>query len=88
MVDVVPDDELALDILEHFDDYVERLKSERASQHVGDDFASGSFLIDHVPGAISPVRAKAAFTQIPKEGGTELVSVYKVWFGTLGRIES
>lgn len=81
MATATPDPELAMDILRNFDEHKQSLSvapvthfaPSPGAQHV-------EFTVGNVPDAVSPVKAKLAYIQIPNEEGdnTELHLVWKV----------
>ena len=81
MATATPSPELANDILRNFDQHKDGMKV----AHVSHFSPSGSvpqveFAVDNVPDAVSPVKAKIAYIQVPNQAGdnTELHLVWKV----------
>lgn len=77
MVAATPKDDVVNRILGNFDSHVDKMVVTPTSHFVSQ--GSPGFLVDSVPDAINPVKAKLAYVQVPNaEGEMHLVLVWKV----------
>jgi extracellular elastinolytic metalloproteinase len=77
MVDATPSDKLAADIMENYDAHLAKMTSSMHTNFVGGSEMPFQ-LIENVPDAVSPVKAKMAYVQVPNGAETTLKLVYKV----------
>ncbi len=79
MANATPKPDVADDILNNFDSHKDAMEV-TPTHHFTSDEAALEFVVDNVPDAVNPVKAKLAYTQIPNEAGdsTELHLVWKV----------
>jgi extracellular elastinolytic metalloproteinase len=78
MAEATPNSSVMQDITQNYDEHLSRMSATTQSHFVGDGHEAPYFLIENVPDAVSPVKAKPAFIQVPKGDKTELVPVFKV----------
>jgi extracellular elastinolytic metalloproteinase len=84
MISAAGTDELAGDIANNFDSYLERITYQSESHFVGTTGSDGQLtmpveFLHNVPGTVGPVRARLAYVQSPAAGSqTELSLVWKL----------
>jgi extracellular elastinolytic metalloproteinase len=78
MANATPKPAVADDILNNFDSHKNGMEV-TPTHHFASGEAAFEFVVDNVPDAVNPVKAKLAYTQIPNEAGdsTELHLVWK-----------
>jgi extracellular elastinolytic metalloproteinase len=76
MIDATPETSLAQDIKDNFARYREKMSTAPAAQLLGT--GANFFNVENVPGAVSPVKARLAYVQVPKGEETVLSLVWKV----------
>ena len=81
MAVATPKDHVRADILDNYDAYLDGLKELETSHFASSDDPM-VFYVDNVPDAVSPVKAKMAYAQVPDKKGdsTDLNLVWKVHF--------
>ena len=81
MATATPNEQLARDIVKDFDSHMDAIRVTPISHFsAGDHVQVAAFEADDVPDAVSPVKAKLAYIQVPNKAGdnTELHLVWKV----------
>jgi len=81
MATATPNPDVAGDILNRFTHHKDAMRASPTSHFApSDDEHRIEFTVDNVPDAVSPVKAKLAYIQVPSEDGekTELHLVWKV----------
>ncbi|KAH8105305.1 Fungalysin metallopeptidase-domain-containing protein [Cristinia sonorae] len=76
MIAATPNSGLAQSIIENPSTFIEKMRVTPVHDFSGDN-AAPSFVIDNVPDAVSPVKAKMAFVQVPSDESTTLQPVWK-----------
>lgn len=77
MIAATPKSEVVQDILSRYDEHLASMTSMMQTSLVGDHNIMEE-IIDNVPDAVNPVKAKLAYVQVPKGGKTVLNLVWKV----------
>jgi extracellular elastinolytic metalloproteinase len=78
MIAATPNDAVVLDILSNHDQMIEDMTSWFEPHLVGDEHAVLVEMIDNVPDAVSPVKAKPVYIQLPDGDKTMLVQAWRV----------
>jgi extracellular elastinolytic metalloproteinase len=78
MVEVTPDKDLESDIFQNYHRHLARMSTSQYEEAISEGFEASSYLIEHVPDAVSPVKATPALMQVPTDDATELITIYKV----------
>ncbi|KAL1741139.1 Fungalysin metallopeptidase-domain-containing protein [Schizophyllum fasciatum] len=76
MIAATPNDDLVNDMLARYDEYVGKMSTHPVNSFTADE--SSHFVIDNVPDAVSPVKARMAYVQVPNADGTSTV-LRPVW---------
>ncbi|THH26461.1 hypothetical protein EUX98_g7729 [Antrodiella citrinella] len=76
MIAATPNSGLAQSMVENPSSFVEKMRVTPVHDFHGGN-ASPSFVIDNVPDAVAPVKAKMAFVQVPTDGSSTLQPVWK-----------
>jgi extracellular elastinolytic metalloproteinase len=77
MVVATPEEHMVQDILSRYDEYIDGMTSTFDTRLVGSDVVNAIELIDNVPEAVSPVKARLAYIQVPHDGTNVLELVWK-----------
>ena len=78
MVAATPEDDVVNDILGNFDSHMNKMVVTPTSEFAPPG-GSVEFLVDQVPDAVNPVKAKMAYVQVPNgEDEMQLILVWKV----------
>jgi len=79
MVAATPNDEVVQDILGNFDKHMNQMTVEAPTGHFAPTDESAELLVGNVPDAVSPVKARLAYIQVPNAqgDGTRLAAVWK-----------
>jgi len=80
MIAATPKGEVVQDIMTRYDEHVANMSSTFVHHFVGDDHTSMMELISNVPDAVSPVKAKPVYVQVPVGDKTVLVQSWRVNF--------
>jgi extracellular elastinolytic metalloproteinase len=86
MVAATPDNAVVAEILDKHDQIRENMVSWFESHFIGDDYGVLVEMIDNVPDAVSPVKAKPVYIQLPDGEKSMLVQAWRV--GVLNSISS
>lgn len=78
MIAATPNDAVVSDILNNHDQMIEDMTSWFEPHLVGDEHAVLVEMIDNVPDAVSPVRAKPVYIQLPDGDKTMLMQAWRV----------
>jgi extracellular elastinolytic metalloproteinase len=78
MVAATPNDAVVADILSNHDQISENMTSWFEAHFIGDDYATLVEMIDNVPDAVSPVKAKPVYIQLPEGDKTMLTQAWRV----------
>ncbi len=78
MVAATPHDAVMAEILDKHDQIRENMISWFASHFIGDDHGILVEMIDNVPDAVSPVKAKPVYIQLPDGDKTMLMQAWRV----------
>lgn len=78
MVSVIPDDGDVADILNNYDQTKEKMISHFETHFTGENYATIIEMIDNVPCALSPVKARPVYIQAPDGDKTMLVEGWHV----------
>lgn len=77
MIAATPQEHMVQDILSKYDDYLNEMTSYMDSHFVGGETHIPVELIDNVPEAVNPVKARLAYIQVPDGDSTHLDLVWK-----------
>lgn len=77
MIAATPEQHMVQDILSKYDDYINGMTSHMDSHFVGGETHVPVELIDNVPDAVNPVKARLAYIQVPDGDSTHLDLVWK-----------
>lgn len=77
MIAATPEQHMVQDILSKYDDYINGMTSYMDSHFVGGETHVPIELIDNVPDAVNPVKARLAYIQVPDGDSTHLDLVWK-----------
>lgn len=79
MIAATPKDKVVNDILANFDGHIDKMVVTQTQHLTADDGQTLEMTVDNVPDAVSPVKARLAYIQVPtQQGPTELNLVWKV----------
>lgn len=78
MVAATPSDAVVTDILSNHDQIIEDMTSWFEAHLIGDQNAILVEMIDNVPDAVSPVKAKPVYIQLPDGDKTTLMQAWRV----------
>ena len=78
MVAATPHDAIVAEILDNHDKISENMTSWFEAHFIGDDYATLVEMIDNVPDAVSPVKAKPVYIQLPDGDRTMLMQAWRV----------
>ncbi|KAL1701153.1 Fungalysin metallopeptidase-domain-containing protein [Schizophyllum commune] len=76
MIAATPNDDLVNDMLARYDDYVSKMSTHPVNSFTADE--SSHFVIDNVPDAVNPVKARMAYVQVPTADGRSTI-LRPVW---------
>ncbi|KAH9987985.1 Fungalysin metallopeptidase-domain-containing protein [Russula vinacea] len=77
MVAATPHDAVVAEILDKHDQISENMTSWFEAHFIGDDYATLVEMIDNVPDAVSPVKAKPVYIQLPDGDRTMLMQAWR-----------
>jgi extracellular elastinolytic metalloproteinase len=75
---ITPRDVVLTEILNNRDHIIENMTSSFEAHVIGDNHTAIVEMIDNVPGAVSPIRAKSVYFQLPDGDRTTLVQAWQV----------
>jgi extracellular elastinolytic metalloproteinase len=78
MVAATPNDAVVAEILSNHDQISENMTSWFEAHFIGDDYGTLVEMIDNVPDAVSPVKAKPVYIQLPDGDKTMLTQAWRV----------
>ena len=78
MIAATPNEELASNIKDQYEAYLQKMIISSEHHFVGDHAATAAVIIDNVPDAVAPVKAKPVYVQVPDGDKTSLMMSWRV----------